>query len=45
MDWNVDLAGVRAAVLYIEGKTDDGRVTIHKEHEVSVLHRSMCERN
>lgn len=47
MDWNVDMmAGVQAAVLYIEGETDeDGRVTIYKENEVRALHRSMCERN
>lgn len=47
VDWNVDMmAGVRAAVLYTEGKTDeDSRVTRYKEHEVSTLHRSMRERN
>lgn len=46
MDWNVDMmAGIGAAVLYIEEETDDGRVTIFKEHEVSIPQKSMCERN
>lgn len=44
MDWNVDMiAGVGAAVLHTEEETDeDGRVTIFKEHEGSIPHRSMC---